>query len=199
MMKPLKDVTVGEWIETCDQRKKEHDRLQHDDPCLNCVMRPVCENPIYEWPKRYLADTLIDMLNFDKSSAKSLDKIRTSKIDEPNSNVDSLTCCGNCNKADVDASNELRMKCKLTGEYHTPDDECDCQDTPSNTDDEEAPNEELPKILSALGVELEETFMIKGYPKMLFWIDSKGRLNSSFANDLVKCINDNSNIIHIPK
>ena len=93
-MKSLKDVTVGEWIETCDQRKEEHDRLQHVDPCFNCT-------------KRYLADTLIDIPNFYESSAKSLDKVETSKIDKSNSIIDN----------------------------HTYDDECDCQDTSSAATD----------------------------------------------------------------
>lgn len=219
MMKSLKDVTIEEWVETCKQRKEENDRLNYDDPCFNCVMRYVCNNPmqlkmisnlLHELPKQYLTDTKVDMPDVDESSIKFSNEATTSKIAEPNATIDNRNCCGSCNKADgmMYASDLPKIKYKLTGEYHMYDDECVCLDTPSNfvdketpsnTVDKETPNDDLPKILSALGVELEETFMIKGYPKMLFWIDSKGRLNSSFANDLVKCINDNSNIIHIPK
>ena len=100
-------------------------------------------------------------------------------------------------------SNPPKVKCKLTGEYHLYDDECDCQDSPKQ-DYEEISVAKIPAIASVLDVEIEETFMIKGYPKLLFWINSEGKLNCVgdnylFATDLVACINDNSNIIHIPQ
>ena len=97
MMRSLKDVTIGEWVETCKQR------LNYNDPCFNCAMRYVCSNPmqlkmisnlLHELQKQYLTDTKVDMPNVDESFDKFSNEVMTSKIAEPNATIDNRATCG---------------------------------------------------------------------------------------------------------
>lgn len=108
--------------------------------------------------------------------------------------------CGNCNQTDgmCYTSDPPKCRCKVTGEYHTYDHECDVEEETMNKQDK-------PRICEVLGVEVGEQFKISS-TKSEYYINESGemiRIANGFhlgcGGILETIINHPDRIIHKPR